>query len=152
MIEANAIQERAKYVEGWNDTMTKIWQERILKHGVFESPRRRSRSSEPHLYDSLHYFPVRHDNRYMELAIHFTFPEYGMFQDRGVGREKPIGNPGDIGEYTMAGDKRKYRKPRPWFSVKWYSSVMNMKDFLARSIGNEFVGIVCGTLEQLNKR
>lgn len=151
MTEQQSISERAKYVEAWNETMTKIWQERILKYAVFESPRRRSRSGEPHLFDSIHQFPVAHDDRYIELAMHFTFPEYGIFQDRGTGREKALGNPGDIGEYTQSGAKRHYRKPRPWFSIKWYSSCMNIKEYMAQSIGKEFVGIVSGALNELNK-
>ena len=151
MAEVQTIEERQKYVEAWNTTMTQIWQERILKHGVFESPRRRTRADEPHLYDSLHYFPVRHDDKYIELAMHFTFPEYGIFQDRGTGREKWLGNPGDIGEETKSGRERKYRKPRPWFSVKWYASCMNIKEFMSKSVRNQFVGIVSASMEELNK-
>lgn len=147
----SAIEQRARYVEAWNNTMTEIWKERILQLGVFENPRRRSRADMPHLYDSIRYFPVGHDDRYMELSIHFTFPEYGIFQDRGVGSEKYRGNPGDIGDMTSAGRARKFRERRPWFSVKWYASCMNIKDFMARSIGREFVGITSAALEEYNK-
>ena len=149
--ENQTIESRAKYVEAWNTTMTQIWQERILKYGVFESPRRRTRASDPHLYDSLHYFPVKHDEQYIELAMHFTFPEYGIFQDRGTGREKYLGNPGDIEDFTKSGRKRKFRDRRPWFSIKWYASCMNIKEFMARSIGDQFVGIVSASLGELNK-
>ena len=151
MTEEQSIESRAKYVEAWNTTMTDIWKERIIRHGVFESPRRRSRSSEPHLLDSLHYFPVKHDDTYMELTMHFTFPEYGIFQDRGTGREKYKGNPGDIDDFTKSGEKRKFRDRRPWFSVKWYASCMNIKEFMSRSIGDQFVGIVSAALEEVNK-
>lgn len=151
MTESQSIEERAKYVEAWNTTMTKIWQERIQLLGIYESPRRRTRADEPHLYDSLRYFPVKHDGRYMELSLHFSFPEYGIFQDLGVGREKYRGNPGDIEEYTKAGEARKFRERRKWFSTKWYASCMNIKDYMARSIGKQFVGMVSTTFEQLNK-
>ena len=151
MDDISTQESRAKYVEAWNTTMTDIWKERIIRHGVFESPRRRSRSSEPHLLDSLHYFPVKHDDTYMELTMHFTFPEYGIFQDRGTGREKYKGNPGDIDDFTKSGEKRKFRDRRPWFSVKWYASCMNIKEFMARSIGDQFVGIVSAALEEVNK-
>jgi len=149
--DTKSIEERARYVEAWNDMMTKIWQERIMMLSVFESPRRRTRADEPHLYDSLRYFPVKHDDRYMELTLHFTFPEYGIFQDLGVGREKARGNSGDIGEYTKAGHPRKFRERRKWFSTKWYASCMNIKDFMARSIGRDFVGMVSTTFDELNK-
>ena len=151
MTESQSIEERAKYVEAWNTSMTKIWQERIQLLGVYESPRRRTRADEPHLYDSLRYFPVKHDGRYMELTLHFSFPEYGIFQDLGVGREKYRGNPGDIEEYTKAGEARKFRERRKWFSTKWYASCMNIKDYMARSIGKQFVGMVSTSFEQLNK-
>ena len=147
----STIEQRARYVEAWNTTMTKIWQERIQVLNVFEAPRRRTRADEPHLLDSLRYFPVKHDDKYMELTLHFTFPMYGIYQDFGVGREKYRGNPGDIGEITKSGRERKFRERRKWFSVKWYASCMNIKDFMAHSIGKEFVGIVSSTFEQLNK-
>lgn len=151
MTEQQSIEERQKYVEAWNTTMTQIWQERIRKLGVYETPRRKSRSGETHLLDSLRYFPVKHDGKYMELTLHFSFPEYGIFQDLGVGREKYRGNPGDIGDTTKAGRERKLRERRKWFSTKWYASVMNIKDFMARSIGDQFVGICSASFEQLNK-
>ena len=151
MDDISTQESRQKYVEAWNTTMTDIWKERIIRHGVFESPRRRSRSSEPHLLDSLHYFPVKHDDTYMELTMHFTFPEYGIFQDRGTGREKYKGNPGDIDDFTKSGEKRKFRDRRPWFSVKWYASCMNIKEFMSRSIGDQFLGIVSAALEEVNK-
>lgn len=150
MTEQQPIEERQKYVEAWNTTMTKIWQERIVKLNVFEAPRRKQRQGQPHLLDSLMYFPVKHDDTYMELALHFTFPLYGIYQDRGTGREKALGNPGDIGEVTKAGHPRKFREVRPWFSVKYYSSIMNMKDFMARSVGEQFVGMMSTTFENLN--
>lgn len=138
------IDSRKLYTEAWNDTMVKIWRERIINLGVFETPRRKSRASAPHLLDSLRLFPVQHDGRYMELTMHYTFPEYGIYQDLGVGREKAIGNSGDIGEFTQSGRTRKIRKPRQWFSIKWYASCMNLKEFMARAIGDEFIAIVTG--------
>lgn len=150
MAEVQTIEERQKYVEAWNTTMTQIWQERIIKLGVFEAPRRKQRAGQPHLLDSLLYFPVKHDDMYMELALHFTFPEYGLFQDRGTGREKWLGNPGDIGETTKSGRARKFREVRPWFSIKYYASIMNMKDFMARSIRDQFVGMLSTTFDNLN--
>ena len=150
MAEVHTIEERQKYVEAWNTTMTQIWQERIIKLGVFEAPRRKQRAGQPHLLDSLMYFPVKHDDTYMELALHFTFPEYGIFQDRGTGREKALGNTGDIGEVTKAGKARKLREVRPWFSIKYYASIMNMKDFMALSLQEQFVGILSTTFDNLN--
>jgi hypothetical protein len=62
-----------------------------------------------------------------------------------VGREVPHGNPGDIGH-------DKVRQRRRWFSVKYFSSVMNLRDFMAKSLGKEFVGMVCSALDSDNLR
>lgn len=146
------IDSRKQYTEAWNETMVKIWQERILKLGVFESPRRKQRSDEQHLHDVLRYFPVQHDDKYMELTLHYSFPEYGIYQDLGVGREKAIGNPGDIGEFTASGNKRKIRQPRKWFSIKWYASCMNFKEFMARAMGDDFIAIITGIAQPLDTK
>ena len=138
---------RKRYIEAWNETMIKIWQERILALKVYESPRRPSRNGEQHLLDSLRSFPVQHDDRYMELTLRQSFLEYGIYQDLGVGREKPVGNSGDIGGTTQAGKPRKYRERRKWFSTKYYASTMRLKDFMAESIGEEFTAILSETLK-----
>ena len=147
--EDKSVRVRARYIKAWNETMTTIWQDRINRLGVFESPRRASRTGLPHLIDTLRYFPVQHDGMYMELTLKHAFVQYGLFQDLGVGREKARGNSGDIGSTTQSGKPRKFRQRRKWFSTKYYSSVMNLKDFLAESIGHEFVGIVADTLKVL---
>lgn len=134
--------DRQKYIEAWNETMVRIWQDRILKLGVYESPRRRNRSGEAHLYDSLRFLPVQHDDKYMELTLSHQFLTYGMYQDRGTGREKAKGNPGDIGMCRKDGKVRTIRERRPWFSTKYYASVMNLKEYMAESIGKEFVGVI----------
>lgn len=140
------MESRRLYVEAWNETMLKIWQERILLLGVFESPRRPWRNGEQHLLDSLRCLPVAHDGRYYELTLSHQFLEYGVYQDLGTGREKPRGNGGDIGATRKDGTPRKIRQPRRWFSVKYYTSVMNLKDFLAESIGRDFIGILADAL------
>ena len=57
----------------------------------------------------------------------------------------PHGNPGDIGR-----DKKRER--RRWFSVKYYASVMKLRDFMALSIGNEFKSMFCAALDTDNLR
>ena len=138
---------RALYVEAWNETMVQIWHDRIVTLGIYESPRRRSRTGEVHLLDSLRMLPVSHDGEYYEVTLSHQFLEYGLYQDRGTGREKYKGNPGDIGATRKDGKPRKYRERRPWFRIKYYASVMNLKEFLAESIGQDFVGILADALQ-----
>lgn len=105
--------------------MLDIWQERIFKLKVMDSGS---------LWRSPLELPVRADGRFYDITLSQTFLEYGLWQDLGVGREVPIGNGGDIGR-----DKKRVR--RRWFSTKYYASVMALRDFIAESLGQEFVGM-----------
>ena len=124
--EAQALEERKKFVDGFNDTMLKIWQEQITLLGVIDTGA---------LLASPKALPVRADGRFFEVGLSQTFLEYGLWQDYGVGRETPRGNSGDIG-------RAKKRKRRKWFSRKYYASVMNLKEFYEDNIGKEFVGVL----------
>ena len=110
--EIEAQEEREKYIKAWNETMLRIWQERITLLEVIDTGR---------------------------LLL-----EYGLWQDYGVGRETPRGNSGDIG-------RAKVRQRRPWFSKRYYASVMNLRDFFGDNLGREFQGIMADTFERLNK-
>lgn len=124
-MDRDPIDERKKFVEAWNKTMLDIWQERIFKLKVMDSGS---------LWRSPLELPVRADGRFYDITLSQTFLEYGLWQDLGVGREVPIGNGGDIGR-----DKKRAR--RRWFSTKYYASVMALRDFMAESLGQEFVGM-----------
>lgn len=112
--------------------------------------------------------PVRTDGSFREFTVSEVFIEYGLWQDYGTGRETPRGNLGDIG-HDKAASKRgqssslglpsgsgldegfvKVRQRRQWFSKKYYSSVLNLRDFLADNIGKEFVGIIADTFDKKN--
>lgn len=119
------IEERRKFVEAWNKTMIDIWQEKIFKYKIYDTG---------NLYLSPLALAIRADGRFYDITLSQTFIEYGIWQDLGTGREVPIGNPGDLGH-------EKVRQRRPWFSPKYYASVMNLRDFYAESLGQEFVGM-----------
>ena len=133
---ADAQKEREKYVLAFNDTMLKIWREQITLLGVIDTGR---------LLSSPLALPVHADGRFYEVSLTQAFLEYGLWQDFGTGKEIPRGNPGDIGR-----DRK--RQPRPWFSRKYYASVMNIREFMAESIGEEFVGIVAKALDDTYRR
>lgn len=130
-----AQEQRQKYIEAFNATMIQIWQERITLLDVIDTAA---------LLHSPLALPVRADGRFFEVSLSQEFIEYGLWQDYGVGRETPRGNSGDIG-------RKKVRKRRPWFSKKYYASVMNLRDFLADNIGKEFQGIIADTFARTNK-
>lgn len=74
------------------------------------------------------------------LFVPIDATEDGLWQNYGTGREVPRGNPGDIG-------RAKVRQKRPWFSRKFYASFMNLKEFMADSIGRQFVDMVSDALD-----
>lgn len=121
----DTMEGRRKFVEAWNKTMIDIWQEKIFKYKIYDTG---------NLYRSPLALAIRADGRFYDITLSQTFVEYGIWQDLGTGREVPIGNPGDLGH-------DKVRQRRPWFSPKYYASVMNLRDFYAESLGREFVGL-----------
>ena len=128
--------EREKYVLAFNDTMLKIWQEQITLLNVIDTGR---------LLHSVSALPVRADGRFIEIGLSQAFLEYGLWQDFGTGKEIPRGNSGDIG-------REKKRVAKKWFSRKYYASVMNIRDFMADSIGHEFVGLVARAIDDKYRR
>lgn len=83
---------------------------------------------------------TRADGRFVEVSLAQSFLEYGLWQNYGTGKEIPRGNSGDIG-------RERKRKKKPWFSRKYYASVMRLRDFMADSLGEEFVGAVANALD-----
>lgn len=133
--EIVAQEEREKYVRAWNDTLLHIWQERITLLEVIDTGR---------LLASPVAMPVTADGRFVEVSLSQEFLEYGLWQDYGVGGETPRGNSGDLG-------RAKKRQRRPWFSKKYYASVLNLRDFFGDNLGREFQGIIADSFERLNK-
>mgnify|MGYP003396824300 FL=1 len=80
-------------------------------------------------------FGMSANGKFSEVQLSQAFLEYGLWQDYGTGGEVPRGNSGDLG-------REKKRQRRRWFSCKYYASVMNIKEFMAESLGKEFLGIV----------
>lgn len=124
-------EEREKFVFAFNRTMITIWCEQITLLNVIDTGR---------LLRSLKALPVRADGRFIEIGLSQSFLEYGLWQNFGTGKEIPRGNSGDFG-------RERKRQKKPWFSRKYYASVMNLRDFLADNIAHEFVGIVARALD-----
>ena len=129
--EQAALREREKFVTAFNETMLKIWKEQMTLLDVIDTGA---------LLASPKSLPFRADGRFMELGLSQSFLEYGLWQNFGTGKEIPRGNNGDIG-------RERKRKKKPWFSRKYYASVMNLRDFLADNMAKEFVGVVAQSLD-----
>ena len=129
--EQKSLEARQKYILAFNDTMIKIWKEQITLLNVIDTGR---------LLRSPISIGLNTDGRFSEVMLAQSFLEYGIWQDYGTGKEVPRGNPGDLG-------KPKVRKERHWFSRKYFMSVMNIKEFMAESLGHEFMGIISDALD-----
>lgn len=148
MAERDPIAEREKFVEAWNKTMIDIWAEQIYRLGVVDTRK---------LYYSLELgsdsplrLPVRADGRFYDISLTQSFFEYGLWQDLGVGRELRHGDYEHNKEYIEEHGRKRER--RPWFSIRYYSSVMNLRDFMAESLGEEFRSMFCAALDSDNAR
>ena len=111
--------------------MIRIWKEQITLLGVIDTGR---------LLQSPIAIRMNADGKFSEVHLSQAFLEYGLWQDYGTGKEVPRGNSGDLG-------RAKVRKARHWFSRKYYMSVMNIKEFMADSLGKEFMGILSDALD-----
>lgn len=154
----DSVAERQKYVEAWNKTMVDIWHERIKLLGVYDSGA---------LWRSPVALKVRADGRFFDITLSQKFLEYGLWQNLGTGREIPHGNAGNAQcldpEYRKEHKLDKPRKrgpkwgggytsgnprtPQRWFSPKYYSSSLNLRDFMAESLADEFKGMFCSALD-----
>lgn len=129
--ELAAFKEREKFVSAFNETMLKIWKEQMTLLDVIDTGA---------LLASPKALPLRADGQFIELGLSQSFLEYGLWQNFGTGKETPRGNKGDMG-------RKKVRQKKPWFSRKYYASVMNLRDFLADNMAKEFVGVVAQSLD-----
>lgn len=129
--EQRAFSEREKFVSAFNETMLKIWKEQMTLLDVIDTGA---------LLASPKALPLRADGQFIELGLSQSFLEYGLWQNFGTGKETPRGNKGDMG-------RKKVRQKKPWFSRKYYASVMNLRDFLADNMAKEFVGVVAQSLD-----
>lgn len=129
--EQKSLEARQKYILAFNDTMIKIWKEQITLLDVIDTGR---------LLRSPISIGLNTDGRFSQVMLAQSFLKYGIWQDYGTGKEVPRGNPGDLG-------KPKVRKERHWFSRKYFMSVMNIKEFMAESLGLEFMGIISDALD-----
>ncbi|MBQ9751360.1 MAG: hypothetical protein IJV81_00830 [Paludibacteraceae bacterium] len=133
--EQQAQEAREKYVLAFNRTMIDIWKERITLLDVRDTDA---------LLQSPQSLAVKHDGRFFEVTLSQQFLEYGLWQDNGVGRETPRGNSGDI-------KRNKIRQRRPWFSKKYFASVMNIKEFFADNLGHEFQGVIADAFASIRQ-
>lgn len=126
----DSVEQRRKYVTAFNATMVKIWREQMALLGVIDTGT---------LYRSTIGISMTADGKFIDISLEQAFNTYGLFVDYGTGRNTPRGNPGDIGRANGRHRKR-------WFSRKYFASVMNIQEFYADSLSQEFCRAISNAL------
>lgn len=130
--EKEALDERERYVRAFNDTMVRIWREKITLLGVLDSGR---------LYNSVVGVSLTADSKFTSVSLKQEFQEYGLYAERGTGRNTPKGNPGDIGRPNP-------RKKRPWMTRKHLASMFNLQEFFADNLGQQMCLAITNVLDK----
>lgn len=129
------------YERGWANEMVNIWKEKILHYRIrhtgalFQSIRINSLSNGNHIFH--------------------RFLMYGIYQNNGVGNGYFHGNSGKDDnqglQFLRRSDPRhanKHRQPRPWFSRRYYASVLKLRDIEALLYGYQYQGICADIIRQ----
>lgn len=110
--------------------MVKIWREQIALLGAVDTGA---------LFRSTVAVSMQADGKFTSITLAQSFNTYGLFVNYGVGSNTPKGNPGDLGRDNA-------RKPKKWFSKKYYASVMNLREFFADNLGIELADTVSNAI------
>lgn len=122
--------DREKYLESWTQMMITIWQEKMMKYRINDTGA---------LYDSLRAHIEKSTGGDVAKIEHF-FNFYGIYVDRGTGREFSRDNGGDLG-FTPT------RESRPWFNPQFYYFTMRLAEKMAEFSGEEYVYIIKKVIE-----
>lgn len=154
---AQIIQDTDAYIVEWAKMLTTMWREKIEMLGVVYTGQLHQSIS-----DSIQQLNGG-------ATITMKFKRYGIYQSLGVGNGYTRGNGGDLkildnayreehglnkkrkvgpkpGGYITSG---KPRKRRDWISKKLWLSVMNLREDLARIVGEEAAMVVADALTDL---
>jgi len=117
-----------KWIQGWAKFMITIWREKIDQLEIYDTRA---------LVSSVDNFQL--EGTKDDFTISHSFLEYGLYVDKGVGKEFKKGNAGNI---------HSDRIRKPWFGKKYYSSYMNLKFYLEAYYKRDFVMMMKETLEK----
>lgn len=122
-------------IAAWADIVIEKWHAKITELKVYDKG---------NLDDSLlHELTV---NAGVDIdKIEFSFKLYGQFVDMGVGKEFAKGNSGNVETYTELGHSA--RKPKEWFSKKYYGQIMKLKELLMAQYSKAIAYTMVNTLQ-----
>lgn len=120
-----------QYAEGWMNMMVTIWQEKIREYEVYDTGA---------LMQSFQTDLSKWADESDKGSIVHKFLQYGIYAERGHGREISVGNSGDLGQSPK-------RIPKPWLSKKYLYSIFRLGEHFAANYGHQFCKIIKDTLE-----
>ena len=123
-------QTRQEYIDDFAPMMVTIWREKLSKLKAMRTC---------NLFSSVSTLETKSDAEVSRVLMRFSFRQYGHYVQRGVGREVPRGNGGDIG-------RAKVRRRKEWYQPKYAGSVHRLREFFAKSFSLEAIGIINTTL------
>lgn len=130
----NGTNDREEYLNAWSKTMTNIWLEKLSAYNV-----RDTGALMNSVADNLAHNLIKNANGDIEVIEHF-FNYYGIYVEKGTGREITKGNDGDLGFHPN-------RKRKPWFNSKFYYYCMKLAEKMAEISGKEFTHIIQNIIE-----
>lgn len=120
-----------QYAEGWMNMMVTIWQEKMQEYEVYDTGA---------LFKSFQTDLSKWADDSDKGSIVHRFLQYGIYVERGHGRELSIGNGGDLGQSPK-------RIPKPWMNKKYLYSIFRLGEYFAANYGNQFCRMIMNTLE-----
>ncbi len=129
----NLSADREAYIRAWAQMMITIWMDKMAQFGIGDTGALLASLDEQ----------IAMQSGGDAAKITHIFNEYGIYVERGTGREISKENGGDLG-FTPN------RKKKPWLSKKYFSSVMVILDKMAEMYGEEFHVLMQKTLGDYN--
>jgi hypothetical protein len=140
------------YLDGWAQMMITIWQEKMQSLQVGMSERHgRVRHSSGELYNSLRTEVIRQAGGDTAKINHF-FLYYGYYVAAGIGPE--FGKTGKLGKTrNRLGQfsENPERKPKPWFSGKYWYSKRKLLSQMIEQTGRSYLLSISKILESEKK-
>lgn len=137
-MKTNGTSDREDYLNAWARTMTNIWMEKLAAYNV-----RDTGALQISVADNLARALTKNAGGDIEVIEHF-FNYYGIYVERGTGREIKKGNGGDLGFHPD-------RKKKPWFNKKFYYYCMKLAEKMAEISGKEATHIIQNVIEGIKE-
>lgn len=122
-----------KLSKEWADIAIQVWKRNLTRLNIGQKGQ---------LFDSFQFF-IRQQSGGTIQSIDFEFLAYGRFVDMGVGKDVPIGNPGNV---------TTKRKRKPWYSKSIWHEIKRLREILEQQLGKNYADRIVAALEQAQSK